>query len=112
MFVGKRDVFLRLGEALCRLADFGKGFEVLVRKLAADNEAPQRVALPSGETTGPVEDFMQFGHHRLRAPRRNRGYAGIGVHDAPFRPRNRSPSDTGSWFAVVDLVLASTCSPV
>ena len=77
MFAGKRKNFLRLGEAVRGLADLGKTPDVFIRKLAADNEAAQRVALPGRAAFAlrPVEYFMQDSHHYLRGVRRRRRYA-------------------------------------
>ena len=92
VFGGKRDDRLWLGEALFGLADLGEGTKVFIGELAAHREAAQRVALPSGETRGPVEDFAKDGHHHLRAPGRHRGHDAIGGRDALFKPRSLSPS--------------------
>ena len=67
MFAGKRNDFLRLSEAVASLADLGKAPEILIQKLVANKQASQRVALPdrTAPVLGPVEDFMQDGHHHL-----------------------------------------------
>ena len=60
MLAGKRNDFLRSSKAVARLADLGKSREIFIRKLASNNKASQRVALPDRPSLvlGPVKDFL------------------------------------------------------
>ena len=59
MLPGERNDSVRFGEAVRGLAELPKFLDVLIRELASDNEASQRLALPRVSGFGPFEDFMQ-----------------------------------------------------
>ena len=75
MLPGERNDSVRFGEAVRGLAELPKFLDVLIRELASDNEASQRLALPRVSGFGPFEDFMQDRHHHLRHSNASRAFA-------------------------------------
>ena len=51
---GERNDILRFGQAVRGLADLRKFLDILIRELASDDEASQRLALPRGAGLGPI----------------------------------------------------------